>query len=91
MGEAVSLTKPQRLILAEMVRTGEPLTYHGGPCRVGNRETTVALRSALDKAAMVALANPDVPLRSVYREPRILTDAGRAEGQNALDKMGGAS
>jgi hypothetical protein len=81
----MTLTKPQRAILAEMVRTGEPLRYRGGPWIVGERETTTPLVRALTDAAMVAPHNPDVVPSEWCREDRILTDAGRAEGQKMLD------
>lgn len=81
----MTLTKPQRAILAEMARTGLPLTYHGGVCKVGEKTTTVPLRRALLDAGMVR-AEHGGP--AAFNDPLVLTDLGRAEGELALRRMG---
>ena len=78
----MTLTKPQLAILAEMARTGDPLTYHGGQCRVGMRTTTVPLRRALLDAGMVRVVVHTGP--AAFNDPLHLTDAGRAEGERDL-------
>lgn len=82
-------TKAQRAVLAEMARTGLPLTYHGGICKIGEKVTTVPLRRALLDAAMVCAADDPAGIYPVlYNTPLALTDAGRAEGENYLVSVG---
>ena len=80
----MSLTKRQRAVLAEMARTGDALTYHGGECRVGMYTTTVPLRRALLDAGMVGA--PVVR----YDTPVTLTGAGREAAERELSATGGA-
>ena len=81
----MTLTKAQRAVLAEMARTGLPLTYHGGICKVGEKVTTVPLRRTLLDAGMVAASHGGEPRFNV---PLHLTDAGRAEGERELAAKG---
>lgn len=81
----MTLTKAQLAILAEMARTGLPLTYHGGVCKVGEKITTVPLRRALEEAGMV-VSDAGTP----WGADRILTDAGREEGERELACKGKA-
>lgn len=76
MGAGMTLTKPQLAILAEMARTGLPLTYHGGVCKVGEKTTTVPLRRALLAAGMVCGGAAHGP--ALFSDPLVLTAAGRA-------------
>lgn len=84
----MSLTKPQRAILAEMAFSGNPLAYAGGPWVVGDRATTAVTKRALEDAGMVTRdpesEGPD------YRASRTLTAAGREEGDLALACKGKA-
>ncbi len=85
----VTLTKRQRTVLAEMARTGEPLTYHGGVCKVGERATTVPLRRALVDAGMVRAADdPESIYPVLYNTPLHLTDAGREVAERELAAKG---
>ena len=87
----MTLTKAQRAVLAEMARTGLPLAYHGGICKVGEKVTTVPLRRALLDAGMVCAADdPEGALPVLYNTPLALTDAGRTEGERELAATGGA-
>ncbi len=83
------ITKAQRAVLAEMARTGLPLTYHGGICKVGEKVTTVPLRRTLVDAGMVCAADdPEGALPVLYNTPLALTDAGRTEGERELAAKG---
>lgn len=82
----MTLTKPQRVILAEMAFSGNPLAYAGGPWVVGNRATTAVTKRALEAAGMV-VRDPEAEGPD-YRASRILTAIGRVEGELALRAKG---
>lgn len=72
------LTKAQLAILAEMARTGEPLEQTGRLWRVGECRTSSMLAAHMTAFRLLAVGE------NRGRRTRILTDAGRAEGECEL-------